>query len=57
MKQVLQMLTGEEMCHAILKYKEEERERVEQHQLMFFKSTWLFSKRVRECDSGSCNEE
>lgn len=32
MKQVLQMLTGEEMCHAILKYKEEERERVEQHQ-------------------------
>ena len=31
MKQVLQMLTGE-MCHAILKYKEEKRERVEQHQ-------------------------
>ena len=32
MNQVSQMLTGKEMCHAILKYKEEERERVERHQ-------------------------
>lgn len=53
--QVLQMLTIEGMCNAVLKY-EEKRERVEQQKLMFFKRTWLFS-RVREYDSGSCNEE